>query len=206
MKLPVIYVLTHDSVYIGEDGPTHQPVEHLASLRAIPNVRVLRPADAEETVEAWVMAMARTDGPTVIALTRQNLPVLEKADKEWRETVQTGAYVVRNTPDAPDVVVLASGSEVDLALKAADKVPGKSVKVVSVLSLETFCSQAREIRETIAPRDARIVACEAGRSMGWDGLADAFLGIESFGESGPGSAVAAHLGLTVDALAALISA
>ena len=206
MKLPVIYVLTHDSVYIGEDGPTHQPVEHLASLRAIPNVRVLRPADAEETVEAWAMAMARTDGPTVIALTRQNLPVLEKADKEWRETVQTGAYVVRNTPDAPDVVVLASGSEVDLALKAADKVPGKSVKVVSVLSLETFCSQAREIRETIAPRDARIVACEAGRSMGWDGLADAFLGIESFGESGPGSAVAAHLGLTVDALAALINA
>ena len=206
MKLPVIYVLTHDSVYIGEDGPTHQPVEHLASLRAIPNLRVLRPADAEETVEAWAMAMERTDGPTVIALTRQNLPVLEKADKEWRETVRTGAYVVRNTPDAPDVVVLASGSEVDLALKAAEKVPGKSIKVVSVLSLETFCSQAREIRETIAPRDARIVACEAGRSMGWNGLADAFLGIESFGESGPGSAVAAHLGLTVDALAALINA
>lgn len=206
MKLPVIYVLTHDSIYIGEDGPTHQPVEHLASLRVIPNVRVLRPADAEETVEAWAMAMERTDGPTVIALTRQNLPVLEKADKEWRETVRTGAYVVRNTPDAPDVVVLASGSEVELALKAADKVPGKSVKVVSVLSLEAFCSQAREIRETIAPREARIVACEAGRSMGWDGLADAFLGIESFGESGPGSAVATHLGLTAEALASLINA
>jgi transketolase len=206
MKLPVIYVLTHDSVYIGEDGPTHQPVEHLASLRAIPNVRVLRPADAEETVEAWAMAMERTDGPTVIALTRQNLPVFEKADKEWRETVRTGAYVVRNTLDAPDVVVLASGSEVDLALKAADKVAGKSVRVVSVPSLEAFCSQPREIRETIAPREARIVACEAGRSMGWDGLADAFLGVESFGESGPGSEVAAHLGLTPAALAALISA
>ncbi|MFH2116242.1 MAG: transketolase [Spirochaetota bacterium] len=206
MKLPVIYILTHDSVYIGEDGPTHQPVEHLASLRAIPNVRVLRPADAEETVEAWAMAMARTDGPTVIALTRQNLPVFEKADMEWRETIRTGAYVVRNTLDAPDVVVLASGSEVDLALRAADQVPGKSVKVVSVLSLEAFCSQAKEIRETIAPREARIVACEAGRSMGWYGLADAFLGIESFGESGPGSVVAAHLGLTVEALASLISA
>ncbi|OHD81083.1 MAG: transketolase [Spirochaetes bacterium RIFOXYC1_FULL_54_7] len=206
MKLPVIYVLTHDSVYIGEDGPTHQPVEHLASLRAIPNVRVLRPADAEETVEAWAMAMDRTDGPTVIALTRQNLPVFEKADKEWRETARTGAYVVRNTPDTPDVVVLASGSEVDLALKAAEKVPGKSVRVVSVLSLETFRSQPREIRETIAPRDARIVACEAGRSMGWDGIADTFLGIETFGESGPGSAVAAHLGLTVEALASLINA
>ncbi|MGD9940469.1 MAG: transketolase [Clostridia bacterium] len=205
MKLPVVYVLTHDSVYIGEDGPTHQPVEHLASLRAIPNVRVLRPADAEETVEAWAMAMERKDGPTVIALTRQNLPVFEKADKEWRETIRTGAYVVRNTPDAPDVVVLASGSEVELALKAAAKISGKSVKVVSVVSLEAFCSQPKAIRETIAPREARIVACEAGRSMGWDGLADAFLGVETFGESGPGSEVAAHLGLTVDALVSLIN-
>lgn len=205
MRLPVVYVLTHDSVYIGEDGPTHQPVEHLASLRAIPNVRVLRPADAEETVEAWAMAMARTDGPTVIALTRQNLPVLEKADKQWRDTIRTGAYVVRTTPDDPDVVVLASGSEVDLALKAADRVHGKSVRVVSVLSLETFCSQPRAIKDILVPRDARIVACEAGRSMGWDGLADAFLGIEGFGESGPGAAVAAHLGLTAEALATLIS-
>ena len=205
MKLPVIYVLTHDSVYIGEDGPTHQPVEHLASLRAIPNVRVLRPADAEETIEAWAMAMNRTDGPTVIALTRQNLTIFEKADKEWKETIKTGAYVVRNTQDAPDVVVLASGSEVNLALKAADLVSGKSVRVVSVLSLEAFCSQPRVIRNILAPPEARIVACEAGRSMGWDGLADSFLGIDSFGESGPGSAVAVHLGLTAEALAGLIN-
>jgi transketolase len=104
------------------------------------------------------------------------------------------------------VVVLASGSEVELALKAADKVAGKSVKVVSVVSLEAFCSQPKAIRDTIAPREARIVACEAGRSMGWDGLADAFLGVETFGESGPGSEVAVHLGLTVDALVSLINA
>lgn len=204
MKLPVIYVLTHDSVYIGEDGPTHQPVEHLASLRAIPGVLVLRPADAEETAEAWAMAMARTDGPTVLALTRQNLPVLAKADPVWRDTFRTGAYVVRSKPGEPDVVVLASGSEVELAVRAAEAVAEKNVRVVSVPSLETFLTQPQEIRDTIVPPEARVVACEAGRSMGWDRLADSFLGIERFGESGPGAKVAVHLGLTAEALTALV--
>ncbi len=206
MGLPVMYVLTHDSVYIGEDGPTHQPVEHLAALRAIPNVLVLRPADAEETNEAWAWAMTRTEGPTVIALTRQNLPVFPKADPLWKETLRTGAYVVKNTVGEPDVVVLASGSEVELALKAAALVPTKSVRVVSVTSLETFLSQPVEIRDTIAPPAALILGCEAGRSMGWDGIVDGFLGIERFGESGPGSKVAQHLGLTPEALAALMDA
>ncbi len=206
MKLPVIYVLTHDSVYIGEDGPTHQPVEHLASLRAIPNVLVLRPADAEETNEAWSWAMAHRTGPTVIALTRQNLPVFQKADPIWRDTFRTGAYVAQNTAGAPDVVVLASGSEVDLAIKAAALAPTKGVRVVSVPSLETFIAQPQEIRSMIAPPEARILACEAGRSIIWDSIADGFLGIERFGESGPGAKVAAHLGLTVEALAALINA
>lgn len=206
MKLPVICVLTHDSVYIGEDGPTHQPVEHLAALRAIPNVLVLRPADAEETNEAWSWAMAHTTGPTVLALTRQNLPVLAKADPIWRDTFRTGAYVVRNPAGTPDVVVLASGSEVDLASKAAQMAPTRSVRVVSVPSLETFLAQPQQIRDTIAPPEARIIACEAGRSMLWDSIADGFLGIERFGESGPGAKVAAHLGLTAEALAALINA
>lgn len=205
MGLPVVYVLTHDSVFVGEDGPTHQPIEHLASLRAIPNLLVLRPADAEETVEAWAWAMDRKDGPTAIALTRQNLPVLDKADPVWRDTFRTGAYVVRKGEREPDAVVLASGSEVELALKAADLVAGKGVRVVSVPSLETFLSQPAAIREAIVPAGARVVACEAGRSIGWDGLADAFLGLERFGESGPGAKVAAHLGLTPEALAALIA-
>ncbi|MBU1078915.1 MAG: transketolase, partial [Spirochaetes bacterium] len=205
MGLPVVYVLTHDSVFVGEDGPTHQPIEHLASLRAIPNVLVLRPADADETNEAWAWAMARTEGPTVIALTRQNLPVLEKADPIWRDTFRTGAYVVKNTAGEPDVVALASGSEVDLALRAAALSPGKSVRVVSVPSLETFLSQPDAIRDTIAPPEARILACEAGRSLVWDRIADGFLGIERFGESGPGAKVAAHLGLTAEALAAMMS-
>ncbi|GAB1456265.1 transketolase [Spirochaetota bacterium] len=205
MGLPVVYVLTHDSVYIGEDGPTHQPVEHLASLRAIPNLLVLRPADAEETNESWAWAMARNDGPTVIALTRQNLPVIQKDDPIWRDTFRTGAYVVRNVAGEPDVVILASGSEVELALKAAQLSQGKAVRVVSVPSLETFLSQPPEIRDTIAPPEARLLGCEAGRSMMWDGLTDGFLGIERFGESGPGAQVAAHLGMTPEALAALIN-
>ncbi len=203
MKLPVVYVLTHDSVFVGEDGPTHQPIEHLASLRAIPNVLVLRPADAEETNEAWAWAMARTDGPTVITLSRQNLPVLVKADPDWRETYRAGAYVVRNAAGEPDVVMLASGSEVELAMKAADIIPGKSVRVVSVSSLETFIAQPDALRDTLVPPESRILACEAGRSMGWDRIADGFLGIQRFGESGPGAKVAAHLGLTAEALAAM---
>lgn len=206
MGLPVVYVLTHDSVFVGEDGPTHQPIEHLASLRAIPNLLVLRPADADETNEAWAWALARTDGPSAIILSRQNLPVLEKADPIWRDTFRTGAYIVKNCAGDPDVVVLASGSEVDLALRAAGMTTGKSVRVVSVPSLETFLAQPNAIRAIIAPAEARILACEAGRSMGWDAIADGFLGIERFGESGPGAKVASHLGLTAEALAALISA
>ncbi|MBN1520724.1 MAG: transketolase [Spirochaetales bacterium] len=202
MGLPVIYVLTHDSVFVGEDGPTHQPIEHLAALRAIPNLAVLRPADAEETNEAWAMALARTDGPTVIALSRQNLPVLPKADPVWRDTVRAGAYVIASTKDEPDTTIVASGSEVALAMEAAKLAVGKSVRVVSVLDRELFLSQPAALRHTIVPPGSRVVACEAGRSMGWDALADDFLGIERFGESGPGAQVAAHLGLTAEALAA----
>jgi transketolase len=215
MKLPVVYVLTHDSVYVGEDGPTHQPVEHLASLRAIPNLRVLRPADAEETAVAWRMAMERTEGPTVIALSRQNLPVFEKADPEWPFTMGLGAYVAHNTPTAPEVVVVATGSEVALALAAAEKVAGGAaagsacgeVRVVSMPSRELFLAQPRPVREAILPPGARVVVVEAGVAMGWEGLASSpadILSIERFGESGPGEEVGAHLGLTVDRLADLI--
>ncbi|HAX38386.1 MAG TPA: transketolase, partial [Spirochaetaceae bacterium] len=204
MGQPVIYVLTHDSVYVGEDGPTHQPVEHLASLRAIPNVLVLRPADAEETNAAWEQALARVDGPTVLALSRQNLTVLAKADPDWQNTMRTGAYVVCNTKDEPDVVVLASGSEVELAVKAADQCLTKSVRVVSVPSLESFLAQSAALRQVLVPPSARVVAVEAGIAQGWEGLTPHFLGINRFGESGPGAAVARHLGLTEENLLTLI--
>ncbi|HSV55651.1 MAG TPA: transketolase [Magnetospirillaceae bacterium] len=206
MKLPVIYILTHDSIFLGEDGPTHQPVEHLASLRCIPNVRVLRPADAEETAAAWGAALERLDGPTILVLSRQNLPVLAKDDPDWANTMALGAYVVRNSKGEPDVVVLASGSEVSLALAAADKVQWKGVRVLSVPSLELFRAAPPALRRVLMPAGARVVVVEAGASWGWDSLAapQDILSVDRFGASGPGDKVAAILGLTAEKLAALI--
>jgi transketolase len=209
MKLPAIYVLTHDSIYLGEDGPTHQPVETLASLRVIPNVRVLRPADAEETVEAWRMALERNDGPTCLALSRQNLPVFQKDDPDWKHTVECGAYVARKGSDKPDVTVLATGSEVSLALEAASLVKGKSVRVVSVIAKELFEAQDAVIQKAILGSAPRVVSCEAGVASGWERWTscgkDNF-SINRFGESGPAGKVAEHLGFTAKALAALIEA
>jgi transketolase len=208
MKLPVVYVLTHDSVFIGEDGPTHEPVESLTSIRTIPNVKVLRPADAEETAVAWRLAMERTDGPTVLALSRQNLEVLAKDDPEWPYTMALGAYVVRNTPKAPDFTVVASGSEVSLALAAADiviaKHPELSVRVVSAPDREAFFASPAPVRDAVLAPPARVFVAEAGIGMGWERIApvENILSIERFGESGPGDKVAEHLGFTAAALAA----
>ncbi|HPO02720.1 MAG TPA: transketolase, partial [Treponemataceae bacterium] len=210
MKLPAIYVLTHDSIYVGEDGPTHQPVETISSLRGIPNVWVLRPADAEETSYAWKMALARKDGPVCLALTRQNITVFPKDDPDWKHTIECGAYIVRKGSDSPDVTVLATGSEVSLALAAADLVSGKKIRVVSVVSKELFESQSEVIRNAIvggSKNSVRIVTAEAGIRMGWEGwtrdASDNF-SIERFGESGPANKVAEHLGFTAEALAAVL--
>jgi transketolase len=208
MKQPVIYVLTHDSIFIGEDGPTHQPIEHLAALRAIPNLRVLRPADAEETAVAWRIAMDRTEGPTVIALTRQNVPVIEKADPDWPNSMALGAYVVRNTVREPKTVIVATGSEVSLALAAADKLgPESGVRVVSMPCREVFLAQPKPIRDAILPPGARIVVAEAAVAQGWERIARAedIFSLESFGESGPGPEVGAAMGFTAEALASLVA-
>ena len=207
MKLPVIYVLTHDSIFVGEDGPTHQPIEHLASLRVMPNLRVFRPADAEETVEAWAMAMERTDGPTALALSRQNLTVFPKADPDWKHTIRTGAYIVKQADGTPDAVIIATGSEVGLALEAAGKAAGKKLRVVSMISRELFESQSAPIRDAIAPPGVRVIVCEAGVASGWERWAkpEDILSIERFGESGPAAKAAEHLGMTSDALAAIIN-
>ena len=215
MQQPVIYVLTHDSIFVGEDGPTHQPIEHLASLRVMPNLRVLRPADAEEAAEAWAMAMERTDGPTALALSRQNLAVFPKADPEWKNTIRTGAYVVKQASPADcgtdamtDLVIIATGSEVGLALEAAAKVPGKKIQVVSMISRELFESQPQAIRDVIVPPGARVIVCEAGVRSGWERWAKTgdILSIERFGESGPAAKVADHLGMNAGALLEIISA
>jgi transketolase len=210
MKQPVIYVLTHDSIFVGEDGPTHQPIEHLASLRVIPNVRVLRPADAEETSEAWLMAMERKDGPIVLALTRQNTTVFAKDDPDWKNTIRTGAYVAKKAEGNADLVVIATGSEVNMALDAAQIVAeksGKKIQVVSMLSRELFESQSEVIRNAMVPVGVRTIVCEAGVGSGWERWAkpkDIF-SIERFGESGPAAKVAEHLGFTAAALAEFIS-
>jgi transketolase len=204
MKQPVIYVFTHDSIFVGEDGPTHQPVEHLASLRAIPNTRVLRPGDPEETAEAWAFALERQDGPTALALTRQNLAVYPKDDPDWKRAFRTGAYVVKKA-DKPDAVVLATGSEVALALEAA-ALSGKKVQVVSVVSRELFESQDRAVQEAAVPPGVRVVVAEAGVRQGWEHWArrEDILSLERFGESAPAAKVAGELGLTAEALAAII--
>jgi transketolase len=211
MGQPVIYVLTHDSIFVGEDGPTHQPVEHLASLRAIPNVRVLRPADAEETTEAWLMALENSAGPTVLALSRQNITVFDKEDPDWRNTIRTGAYVVKKeAPGAgPVISVIATGSEAGMALEAAKQAEqgGRRVRVVSMVSRELFESQPAPVRDAVIPPKARVVCCEAGVRSGWERWAEPedILSVDRFGVSGPGSKAAAHLGFTVQALLEIIN-
>jgi transketolase len=202
-KLPVIYVLTHDSVFVGEDGPTHEPVEHLAALRAIPNLLVLRPGDAEETEMAWRMALARTDGPSALALTRQGIAVYPKADPAWRSTILRGAYVARNCEGTPEVVIVATGSEVSPALQAAAALSDRRVRVVSMVSPGLFAAQPADFRASLVPAGAKKVVFEAGVSFGWKSpLEDSVLvvGIDRFGESGPYQKIAEHLGITAGSL------
>lgn len=203
MKLPVIYILTHDSVFVGEDGPTHQPIETTESLRLIPNLHVYRPADAEETAWSWVEAMKRKNGPSVLVLTRQNLPLLEKP-KGWDFT--KGGYVVRQEQEELKVVLVASGSEVSFAIKAAEHVEkeGLGVRVVSVPNREVFLKQDAPYRNKVIPRDVPTLAIELGVATGWyainpEGKTEVF-GLDRFGASGPGQQVAEHLGFTVEAV------
>jgi transketolase len=208
MKQPVIYVLTHDSIFVGEDGPTHQPVEHLASLRIIPNVRLLRPADAEETAEAWAMAMERQDGPTVLALSRQNITVFPKDDPDWKNAIRTGAYIVKKAPGGkPGVVIIATGSEVGLALEAASMRAAANIQVVSMPSRELFEAQPKAIQDRVIPPGVRVICCEAGVKTGWEHWArpEDIFSIDRFGESGPADKVAESLGFTAAALAKIIS-
>jgi transketolase len=203
-RLPAIYVFTHDSIFVGEDGPTHEPVEHLAALRCIPNLTVLRPADAEETAEAWLMAYERVDGPTALILSRQNLPVLAKADSVWRKTIRQGAYVAWDCRGEPELVVVASGSEVHVAIAAAGELKDRRIRVVSMLCREQFARQPAEWRRKLVPPKARKLAFEAGVRQGWNGLFEEgteVVSIERFGESGPYAKLAEHFGITAPAVA-----
>ena len=205
MELPVIYVMTHDSIGIGEDGPTHQPIEHLASLRAIPNMCVIRPADANETAYAWRAAMVRKDGPTVLVLTRQGLPILDRSKLAGAEGVVKGAYVLsKEQGDRADVVLLASGSEVHLILDAQERLAAEGIqaRVVSMPSWELFREQPQDYRDEVLPPQVKArLAVEAGSPQGWrDWVGDAgdIIAIEKFGASAPSKVLFKHYGLTVE--------
>jgi transketolase len=196
MKIPSIWVWTHDSVFLGEDGPTHQPIEHLASLRAMPDIWVIRPADANEVVQAWEMALNRTDGPVALVLTRQDVPTLPKG------SLERGGYVVQ---DGTDVTLIGTGSEVWAALGAAELLEneGISARVVSLPSWELFGAQSESYREGVlgsAPR----VSVEAGSTFGWEtivGPGGLSIGIDHFGASAPARILAEKFGFTADAIA-----
>jgi len=207
MNLPVVYVWTHDSVWIGEDGPTHQPVEQLAALRAIPNLILIRPADANETAAAWRVALGRRDGPTGLALTRQKLPVLAGTARDPAETIARGAYVLAGTPGTPDVLLIASGSEVHLALEARDLLAEKGIAVwvVSMPSWELFDAQTASYREAVLPPQVTArLALEAGVTQGWAkyvGTAGDVMGLERFGASAPYKVLMEKFGFTPEAVA-----
>ena len=205
-KLKVIYVFTHDSVGVGEDGPTHQPIEQLASLRAMPNLTVIRPCDANETAEAWRAAISHRGGPVALALSRQNLPTLDRKSKyASAEGLHQGAYILSEAADhKPDVVLIASGSEVPITLEAAAKIQAKgpAVQVVSMPSWELFEAQPAEYRRRVLPPEIKIkIAIEAGSALGWHryvGDSGHIMALDRYGASAPSKILYEKFGLTAD--------
>jgi transketolase len=204
MGLPVVFVFTHDSIAVGEDGPTHQPIEQLMSLREVPNLTVIRPSDATETREAWRVALLNSDGPTALVLTRQKLPVLDRASLTSEEGLRKGGYVLwQSRHQATDLILIATGSEVSVALQAGEELAaqGVGVRVVSMPSWELFDRQPAGYRESVLSADVRArIAVEAGITMGWEhyvGLDGDVVGMEGFGASAPGQDVLSKFGFTV---------
>jgi len=207
MKLPIVYVFTHDSVGVGEDGPTHQPVEHVTVLRAIPGMTVIRPGDAKECVAAWRFVAANKEGPVALALTRQSIPTLEGTSDDPAQGVGCGAYIVEDWPEEPSenrIILIATGSELHLAVAARDElaVRGVAARVVSMPSRELFEAQTDDYRDSILPRNVRSrLAIEAGVTMGWEryvGFEGEVIGLDRFGASAPFQEVMKNLGITVD--------
>ncbi len=208
--LHVLHVLTHDSFYVGEDGPTHQPVEHIQSLRLIPNLLVFRPADAKETAGAMKAALDANNRPSALILTRQGLPVLELPEDEIIANVKKGAYVIYQNSEEPEIILIATGSEVHLAIAAAKKMDDFKVRVVSMPSMELFEAQSEEYKNSVLPKNIRYrVAVEAGVSLGWQkytGLDGWVFGFDRFGESAPYQDLEKAFGFTPDNLAEQVKA
>ncbi|MCB9978309.1 MAG: transketolase [Rhodospirillales bacterium] len=205
MRQRVVYVMTHDSIGLGEDGPTHQPVEHLASLRAMPNLNVFRPCDPIEAAECWEIALGTAHTPSVLSLSRQNLPFVREAP-EAGNLCAKGGYVLKDCAGAPRVVLIATGSEIAIALEAQGLLEKEGIpaRVVSMPCLDLFAAQPEEYRASVlGPAEARLVVIEAGIRQGWDGIlgaSGAFIGMTGFGDSAPAPALYAHFGITAAAV------
>jgi transketolase len=207
-KLHALFVFTHDSIGVGEDGPSHEPVEHLASLRAIPNLLVIRPSDANETRWAWQTALEQRDRPTALVLTRQHVPTLDRALYAPAELLRRGAYVLNSSPPdgraAPDIILIASGSEVALIVAAEPilRKAGVRARLVAMPSWRLFEEQTVEYRESVLPAEVTArLAVEAASPLGWErwtGLGGAIIGVDCFGASAPGATVFKEYGFTVE--------
>jgi len=207
MGTQVIYVFTHDSIGVGEDGPTHQPIEHMMALRDIPGLVVFRPADATETVEAWRAAVLRQDGPTAMAFTRQNLPVLDRSTLSPASGVHKGGYTLWESSNSPQVIIIATGSEVYISLEAAQKLESEGIaaRVVSMPSWELFDDQPKEYRDQVLPPSLRArVSVEAGSTQGWEryiGLDGVAVGMTTYGASAPAGVLYEKFGITAERIA-----
>ncbi|HWX45735.1 MAG TPA: transketolase [Solirubrobacteraceae bacterium] len=209
MGLPVVWVWTHDSVGLGEDGPTHQPIEHYSALRAIPHLWVIRPADANETAQAWRVALEREDGPVALLLSRQGIPVLDRGDGgvAAAEELERGGYVLWDSSPSPEIILISTGAEVPLTLESARSLAaeGTAVRVVSMPCMELFEAQSREYRDSVLPPDVTArLAVEPGATMSWwkwVGSGGDVLGLDRFGASAPGATVLSELGFTTENIA-----
>jgi transketolase len=205
MKLDAVWIFSHDSVAVGEDGPTHQPVEHLAAMRAIPNLTVIRPADANETAEAWAAIIEELHGPICLVLSRQNVPTLDRSVFAAASGLRRGAYVLA-AEASPAAVLVATGAEVSTAVAARELLAEKdvAVSVVSMPSWELFDAQDASYRAHVLPADVPKFSVEAGASFGWSRWVDYSVAIDTFGASGPGGKVLEHFGISPQAVAARV--
>jgi transketolase len=203
-EAPVTYIFTHDSIGLGEDGPTHQPVEHITALRTIPNLTVIRPGDANETVEAWRIAVQRMNGPVALILSRQKMPTLDRNKFASAKNVEKGAYILRDSEGTPEIILIATGSELHLVIEAQELLmkEGIKVRVVSMPSWELFEKQSKAYKESVLhPSVHTRLAVEAGVTLGWYKYVTSegdVIGIDRFGESGPGDEVMNHFGFTTE--------
>jgi len=207
MKVPSIFVYTHDSIGLGEDGPTHQPIEQLPTLRMIPNMSVWRPCDAVESAVAWKLAIERKGTPTCLIFSRQNLAHMPRTEQQIAD-IARGGYILRDCAGTPDAIIIATGSEVELAMKAAEAMSDKAIRVVSMPSTDTFDKQDAAYKESVLPKAVTArVAVEAAATDGWwkyVGSSGAVLGVDRFGESAPAGALFKEFGFTVENLVATV--